>query len=118
MILANSDFCKDFEKCVTLYKELMKQSSSIPSETMRVLEVSSGGRGGSGSKKTEDGYYTKDEHSKLSCEQKGKLNKIREKRGSNSGGGGSSEPKPKIRKLANQRKKDLRTRKYLKANIG
>ena len=60
MILANSDFHKDFENCVTLYKELMKQSGNIPSETMWVLEVSSGGSGGSGSKKTEDGYYTKD----------------------------------------------------------
>ena len=48
MILANSDVCKDFDKCFALYKDLLKQFDSTPSETRRVLDVSSGGRGGSG----------------------------------------------------------------------
>ena len=28
MTLANIDFCRDFDKCVTLYKDLLTQSES------------------------------------------------------------------------------------------
>ena len=51
MILTNSDFCKDFDKCVTLFKELFNQSDSTQSETRWVSEASSGRRCGSGNKK-------------------------------------------------------------------
>ena len=54
MILANSDFCKDFDKCVTFYKDFLKESGSTPSETMRVFKVSYVGRGGSGGEKVEE----------------------------------------------------------------
>ena len=70
MILFNSDFCKDFEKCATLYKDFMKKSDSNPSETRRVLEVSSSGRHWRGGGKVEELYYTKYKYSKLSREQK------------------------------------------------
>ena len=59
MIIPNSDFCKDFDKCVTLYKALLNQSSITLRETRRVLEVSSSRHGGSGSEKFKDRYYTK-----------------------------------------------------------
>ena len=117
MILAESNFCKEFYKCVTLYKDLLKQSDSTTSVTRQVSEVSSGRRGGSGSKKVEDRYYLKDKYSKISCEHKCELKKICKKRGSNSGGGGSSEPKSKIRKLAKQRKRDLRNIKNYQGEV-
>ena len=59
MIIVNCDFCKDFDKCVTLYKALLNQSSITLRETRRVLEVSSSRHGGSGSEKFKDRYYTK-----------------------------------------------------------
>ena len=39
---------RDREKCVTFYKEFLKQPGSTQSETSWVSEVSSGRRGGSG----------------------------------------------------------------------
>ena len=66
MFLAISDFRKDFDKCVTLYKEFLKQSGITPSYTRFVLEFSSGRRGGSGGKKVDYFYYTKNEYIKLS----------------------------------------------------
>ena len=96
MILENSDFQKDFDKCVTLYKGFLKQSNSNPSETRQVLDMSSVGCCGIGRKKGEDRYYTKDKYIKLSREQKGKIKKIHDKCSSNAGGGGSSEPKYRI----------------------
>ena len=68
MILAKSYFCKDFDKCITLYKDFLEQSNSTPSETRRVSEVSYGVRGGIFGQKVEYHYYTKDEYSKISCE--------------------------------------------------
>ena len=65
MIITNSGFCKEFDKCVTLYKDFLKHSDSNQSDTRRVLEVSSGRRGVSGVKKVEYCYYTKDKYSKL-----------------------------------------------------
>ena len=70
MIIVNCDFCKDFDKCVTLYKDLLKHSDTKPSETRHVSEFSSGRRGESGGKKVQDRYYIKDKYSKLSREQK------------------------------------------------
>ena len=35
MILVNSDFFKDFDKCITLYKNFLKKSDSTQSETRR-----------------------------------------------------------------------------------
>ena len=67
-------------------------------------------------KKVEDLYSTKDEYSKLFCEYKGKLNNFFDKHRSNLGEGGSSEPKSKIWKLANQKKKYIFIIKYLKEN--
>ena len=78
------------------------------------MEVSSRRRGGSGSKKVEDYYYNKDDYTKLSHDQKGKLKKIHEKRGFNSGRGGYSEPKSKMTKLDKQQKKYLFTIRELK----
>ena len=66
MIISNIDFCKDFNKCDTLYKDFLKQFNSTQSETRRVSEVSAGGRGRSGGKNIEDRYYTKDKYSKIS----------------------------------------------------
>ena len=74
---------KNFDKCVTLYMDFLSHSNSTPSETIRVLEVSSGRRGGSGDVKVKDRYYTKDEYRKMAGEHKVKLKKIRGKRGSN-----------------------------------
>ena len=56
IILVNSDFCKDFDKYVTLYKYFLKKYNNTPSETRRVSEVSSGGCGGSGREKVKDRY--------------------------------------------------------------
>ena len=53
-ILADSDFCKDFYKCVKLCKDFLKQYARTKSKTRRVSEVSSGGRGRSGGEKVED----------------------------------------------------------------
>ena len=92
IILGKSDFCKDFDKCVAFYKDFLKQSNSTRSEIRLVLEVSSVRCGGSGGEDIKDCYYTKDDYIKLSCDQKGKLKKISEKRSSISGGGGSPEP--------------------------
>ena len=86
MIIVNSDFCKDFYNFFTLYKDFLKQSDSTPSKTRRVWEVSSGGRGGNGGKRVKKSYYNKDGYSKLSRDNKGEVNRIRKKRGSNSGG--------------------------------
>ena len=118
MIIKNSDFCKDFDNSFTLYKDFLNQSNSTASDTGRVQEVSSGRRGGSGGKDVEYRYYTKDKYRNLSRENNGKLKKIREKRGSKPGGGGSSEPKYKIRKLANQSKKDICAIKEITAKLG
>ena len=54
MILSNSGFFKDFEKCVTLYKYFLNQYDSTQSETRRVSDVISGRRGVIG------GVYVKD----------------------------------------------------------
>ena len=88
MILTNSDFRKEFDNCVTLYKDFLKQYDSTQRETRRFPEVILGRHGGSGGKKVKDCYYIKDEYSKLFCDQKGKFKKICRKRGSNSGGVG------------------------------
>ena len=53
MILANRDFCKDFDNSFTLYKDFLNQSNSTASDTGRVQEVSSGRRGRSGDKDVE-----------------------------------------------------------------
>ena len=84
MILENSDFCKDFDKCVTFYKDFLKQYRSTQSETRGVSEFSSGERGRSGGEKVKDCYYTKYEYSNISHNHKGKLKKICRKCGSNS----------------------------------
>ena len=86
IILVNSNFYKDFDKCVTLYMDVLKQSDITQSDTRRVLEVSSGGRGGRGGEDVGDCYDTKDDYSMISCDQKGKLKKIHENFSSNSGG--------------------------------
>ena len=118
MVLVNSDFHKDFEKYVTLYKDFMNNSDSTPGEKRQVLEVSYGGCGGSGGEKVKYSYYSKEEYRNLSCDKKGKPNKISDKSGPKSGGGGSSEPRSKTGKLANQRKKDIFIIKELKENLG
>ena len=63
--------------------DFLNNSNSTPSETIRVLEVSSGRRGGSGDVKVKDRYYTKDDYRKMSGENKVKLKKICGKHGSN-----------------------------------
>ena len=84
MIIKNSDFCKDFDKCVTFYKNYLNHYNSTPRDTRWVSDISYGRSGGSGGKKVEDHYYTKEKYIKLFCEQKGKLNKICKKLASTS----------------------------------
>ena len=54
MIITKSIFFKDFDKCVTWYKDFHGKYNSTPSKKRRVSEVSSSGRGGSGVKKAKD----------------------------------------------------------------
>ena len=71
MILANSNVCKGFDNCFTLYNELLKLFNSTPSETRRVLKVIFGVNGGSGGKKSKDHYYTMTSISRYLVTRKG-----------------------------------------------
>ena len=69
-ILESENLRKDFEKCVILYKDFIKQYGSSWTENRRIAEINSNGGGG---ETIEDRYYTKDEYKKLSNNAKGKL---------------------------------------------
>ena len=111
-ILGSETLRKDFEKCVILYKDFIKQSGSSRTENRRVAEISSNG---GGDETVEDRYYSKDEYKKLSNAAKGKLKKLREGRPNDRGG--SNEPKKKIQKLEQKAKTYKRTIKELRSKI-
>ena len=111
-ILGSETLRKDFEKCVILYKDFIKQSGSSRTENRRVAEIS---LNGGGDETVEDRYYSKDEYKKLSNAAKGKLKKLREGRPNDRGG--SNEPKKKIQKLEQKAKTYKRTIKELRSKI-
>lgn len=118
-ILGNEDLRSNFEKCVTLYKDFIKQSGSGRSDNRRVAEVRS--KGGSGDNDdVEDRYYSKEEYKKLPSSAKLKLKRLREGRSegrSEKKRGPTSEPRKKIKKLERQRLKDQRTIKKLRSQL-
>ena len=84
-ILSSDEYRADFDKCVTLYKDFIKQSDG--QLELKVAAVHSGGEksvgGGSGKgaiRDITDRYYKKGEYKKLSTKQKQKLYELRKKR--------------------------------------
>jgi hypothetical protein len=84
-ILSSDEYRADFDKCVTLYKDFIKQSDG--QLELKIAAVHFGGEksDGSGSGKSAvkditDRYYKKEEYKKLSTEQKQKLFELRKKR--------------------------------------
>ena len=84
-ILISNEYRADFVKCVTLYKDFIKQSDG--QLELKVAAVHSGGEklDGGGSEKgavrdITDWYYKKEEYKKLSTEQKQKLYELRKER--------------------------------------
>jgi hypothetical protein len=84
-ILSSHEYHADFDKCVTLYKDFIKQSDG--QLELKIVAVHSDGEklDGSGSIKgavrdITDRYYKKEEYKRLSTEQKQKLYELRKKR--------------------------------------
>lgn len=63
-ILASAEYQGDFDKCVTLYKDYIKQSEMQPELKVAALDTGGAGQDGSGAKiggtEVTDWYYTKD----------------------------------------------------------
>jgi len=81
-IMSNAEYRNDFDKCVTLYQDFIRQSDKGKSaSTLTIAEFTKvdGKRKRSGT--VEDRYYTKEEYSKLDPEQKRELALKRAKRG-------------------------------------
>lgn len=85
-ILSSAEYRADFDGCVTLYKDFIKQSDGALELKVAALKTGvgggKGGGGGSGGdgKKITDRYYKADEYKALSREQKNELRKLRQKR--------------------------------------
>ena len=84
-ILASDEYGADFDKCVTLGKDFIKQSDG--QLELKVAAVHSGGdksdSSGTGKgavRDIADRYYKKEEYKRLSTKQNGKLYELRKKR--------------------------------------
>ena len=84
LIMANSALRNDFDGCVTLYQDFIKQSTkgkSTPTVGISEIKTSGGGVKRKSDAVVEDRYYTKSEYDALSAEQKKALASKRVKRG-------------------------------------
>lgn len=90
-IIASANLRNDFDACVTLYKDFIKQMSSDDGGSLTIAEVKTSGNPlkrsgtpkGPGGKadQVEDRYYDQAEYSKLSAVAKSKLHEMRLARG-------------------------------------
>jgi hypothetical protein len=79
-IYSDSTLRNDFDACVTLYQDYIRQTvkSKTAANTVNISEVRTGKRKGD---QVEDRYYTKEEYSSLTPDQKKELAAKRTKRG-------------------------------------
>ena len=85
-ILSDANLRTDFDACVTLYKDFIKQSTALQNPTVGISATNTKKRKGvtfedQESAEVEDRYYSSKEYSKLTPEQKSKLKSLREARG-------------------------------------
>ena len=86
-IMADTSLRVNFDVCVSLYKDFIKQSSALPNPTIGISAMNVEKNGKTGNKRVrfdededvtvEDCYYTSKEYNKLTSAQKYKLSQIR-----------------------------------------
>lgn len=92
-ILSDEALRNDFDSCVTLYTDFMKQTEAKASAPTRTIaKVNAKRKGAPTTDEVEDRYYSKEEYMSLTAEQKSKLALKRMKRGHRPGETSSTVP--------------------------
>ena len=108
-IMADVSLRVNFDACVSLYKDFIKQSSALSNPTIEISAMNVEKNGKTGNKRfrsepdedvtVEDHYYTSKEYNKLTSAQKYKLSQIRKACG--------NKPNKKQKKGGNQTLKNV-----------